>query len=167
MTRGLFECIKAKINADLPDYRTIEIYRGQDTATENRTQQSILYPAVFVSFIPQEVFRLACDIKEYLLTVRFTFMFENYTNERLQVLDKLEVFRAAMDRFRGGEDDAEFFTSFEEELNDPDLDYDMLAQPVIDYVTRYRYVATYNARHKDDILISGGTVTTDIDTEKL
>jgi hypothetical protein len=148
MTKGFYQCLKDKIRTDLPDWKSVELFRGQDQSLEQRDQKPLTYPAALIEFQVDEVMNLAAGVKDYLMRVRFRLMFEGYSNDREFVLDMVDQFKCALDRFRGGDDSEEKFTSFDELPFVPDLDFENLQQIIIEYQTKYRYLVTHKNRFK-------------------
>lgn len=141
--RGFFEHIKTKINTDLTDYMTVEYYNSNDVNLEALKEGGILFPAVYVEFIFNEINHLSLGIKNMDMTVRFRFMYENYTKSRLDDLDSMTAFTAVMDLWTGKEDDDYQFTPFLETFRQIDSNHDMVNIPFIDYQTNYRNIENY------------------------
>jgi hypothetical protein len=150
--KPLYDHIKTKINNDLPKYKTVRIYNRQDIDLIERNNEVIIYPAIFVEMIVEGVNRLAMDVKDFDMVVRFRFMYESYKHERGNNLDNMDEFRATMDRFRGNEADPVQFTSMEEIATEIDDEHDQINMPMIDYRTVYRHVNTYNKRNLGQLI---------------
>jgi hypothetical protein len=150
--RAFFEQIKAKINNELPDYKTVELFNGQDEALEELKEDLILYPAVYIDFEFEEVNHLSFGVKDMITIVRFRFMFENYTRgSRLDDLDKMSAFTSVFDMYRGIETDPLQFTSFHEVMRGLDKNHDMISFPFIDYKTTYRDTENYTRKNNIDV----------------
>lgn len=161
--RVLFNHIKNHLTTNLisngqPVYKTIEYFRGQPEDLEQRRQEIVMFPAVFIEFVVNDVRSLSLGIKDMDLIVRFHFMFENYTGTRLPDMDMKDQFDAAVERLRGNEADKVQFTSFEEAIRTDDIDIDMVNNPIIDYRTVYRNINAY--QRKNNKLVKPVTPTT-------
>jgi hypothetical protein len=133
--RAFYEQIAAKIATDLPKYKTVNLYNSQEDLTDDLQ----LYPAVSIEFLFTETIQLALGIKDMVMTVRFRFIYENYTRgSRLDDLDLMTEFTTFFDLYKGIETDPLQFTQFNETLRGLDTDHDNLAFPFIDYDTVYR-----------------------------
>lgn len=137
--RAFFELIKTKINTDLPEYKVVKLFNSQEQSLEDLKEEVLTFPAVFVDFDFLETRQLALGIKDMVMTVRFRFMFENYTyDSRLDDLDKMTAFTNSFDLWTGKEDDSLQFTPFQEILRGLDKDHDQINFPFIDYATTYK-----------------------------
>lgn len=142
--RGFYEHIKAKINTDLPKYKTVELFNGQDAQLLDKQIEVVVFPAVFIDFEFIETRQLALGIKDMDLIVRFRFMFENYTyDSRVDDLDLMTEFTSFFDLWKGEEDDPFQFTQFQEVVRGLDKDFDMVNFPFIDYRTTYKNQENY------------------------
>jgi len=142
--RAFYEQIKAKINADLPRYKTVELYNNQDTNLKDLINEGVIFPAVFIDFDFNETIQLALGIKDMDMTVRFRFMFESYERgSRVEDLDLMTEFTGVFDLYKGIEQDPLQFTQFNEILRGLDEDHDMVNFPFIDYATIYRNQENY------------------------
>ena len=138
--RAFFEQIKAKINIELPNYKTVNLYNSQEDLTDDFQ----LYPAVLIEFVFSETVQLGLGIKDMIMTVRFRFIYENYTRgSRLDDLDLMTEFTGVFDLYKGIETDPLQFTQFNETLRGLDTDHDNLSFPFIDYSTTYRNLENY------------------------
>jgi len=137
--RAFFELIKAKVNTDLPKYKTVELFNNQMVNQQDLINEGVLFPAVFIDFDFNSVDQLALGIKDMFMTVRFRFMFESYERgSRVEDLDLMTEFTNFFDLFKGIETDTLQFTQFNEVLRGLDKDHDMVNFPFIDYSTVYK-----------------------------
>ena len=135
--KALFEAIKTKINADVPELKHVAMWNGQiDREKTAKTENPYRTPAVFVEFIVDEVRAFARGIKNYNLTVRFHFALQGMKFTRLPDMDFLDAFDLAMTGFRGNS--GPYFSSFTEVINDLDEDHDNINSPILDYSTIFR-----------------------------
>lgn len=141
--KALYQFLETYIKTNLTDYKTVEPYNKQDFAIEKLQNMSILYPAVFIEFIVNDVQALSMGLKNMDLTIRFRFMFENYTFKRLDDMEDVDIFATAMERVRGNEADTVQFTSLEEIGRNLDEDHDMINLPYVDFRTLYRNTGSY------------------------
>lgn len=140
--KALFDFIKAKINTDLPEYKTVRVWRNQLVrANIDRDEGAFRYPACFVEFITTDYQNNAIGFRDVDLIVRFHFGFENYYLEKDLDLVALENFDAAMFRFRGNDLDPVHFTSFSKIVNSDLPDDDNVDEQIIEYITKYREMA--------------------------
>lgn len=160
--RALFEYIKNKINTDLPEYMTVDPYNNQDSNLENRNEEIVLFPAVMPEFIINEVTALSLGIRDIDLTIRFWFMFEDYTFTRLDDWDMVDTFAATIEGFAGGESDPIQFTSFEQTGQEIDEAHDQINRPYIEYHTVYRDLERYYRRNQTIVTPVGLDLDVDI-----
>jgi hypothetical protein len=147
--RELYEFIKAKINADLPEYKTVRMWRNQFNrsnreGTDGRSENAFRYPACFIEFTTVDYDNQAIGYSNVDLIVRFHFGFEDYKLEKLDSDTMLTAFNKQMFRFRGNEGDAVHFTSMQPILNLDDPDDNNVDLRILEYSTKYRHVANYD-----------------------
>jgi len=155
--KELFEFIKGKILAGVPQVKTVRMYNNQiSQMNTSRKEKPMAFPAVLVEFITEEVQNFSLGIKNVRLTVRFRFAIEGYTFERLQNLDFQDDFDGVIQSLRGNETDPVQFSTMQEQVNELDEDFDNVQQPYIDYSTIFRKKSAYARRH--DTIITGVNV---------
>lgn len=142
--KAFHETIVAKIQElDVYQNTTVKLYNSQELADIDGKEEHIFYPAVFIEYVNEENRRLAYGVIDRVLTIRFRFMFEDYTWDRINQFDLLDQFTEHMTGFRGGESDPVQFTSFEELGRDYDENHNQVNLPIIDFITVYRDVNGY------------------------
>lgn len=151
--KAFFEYIKARINARVPEIKTVRMFNNQfvnsnerndrkDGTTGSRfgyrTEKAFPYPACFVEFIVNETNNLPVGIKDYILTVRFRFGVESYKFDRLDTFDFADTFDQAIQLISPTEISGLTFTTFQEIQTEFDEDFNNVETPYKDYRTRYR-----------------------------
>jgi hypothetical protein len=48
--RAFFEAIKSRINTELPEYKTVNLFNSQEQSLEELKEEVLVFPAVFVDF---------------------------------------------------------------------------------------------------------------------
>lgn len=154
--KALFEYIKARINADLTDIKTVRMWNNQflhsnDSQVANtkgyKNEKAFKYPACFVEIINESVDNRCLGIKDYLLVVRFRFGIEAYKFERLDTFDFCDSFSAVIQLMAPTEASGLTFTTFQEVKTEFDEDHNNVEVPYIDYRTRYRSSVAYTRRN--------------------
>lgn len=154
--KDFYELIKAKIEANLTAYKTVKLWNNQDIDLKDLQSNVLTFPAVFVDFDFNETVHLAMGIKRQELTVRFRFMFENYTHDhRAADMDFITAFSAEFELWAGREADALQFTPFHEDRRGLDEDHDMINFPFIEYKTSYLNQENYTRATQSPLALTG------------
>ena len=142
--KELFDFIKAKILADLPEYKTIRVWREQyDRSNKDRDENAFRYPAVFIEFITDTYANYAIGYRDVDMVVRFHLGYESYWLEKDLDLEAIDRFDKVMFRFRGNEDDPVHFTSFQKSADSDTPNDDNVNLIIVDYITKYREMSSY------------------------
>ena len=142
--KKLYDFIKAKILADLPEFKTVRVWREQYMrSNEDRDENAFPYPACFIEFVTTDYFNYALGYRDVNLIIRFHFGFESYWLEKDLDWELTDKFDKVMFRFRGNEDDPVHFVSMQkisqfQEANDNNVDLQ-----VIEYITMFRELSSY------------------------
>ena len=141
----LFNYIKAKIVADLPEFKTVRRWRNQyNRSNKTRDENAFPYPAVFVEFITEQMDNQAIGYCDIQLIVRFHIGFTNYTLEKDEDFALMQTFEDAFFRFRSAESDNVHFTTFQQSLISDEPDDDNVDLQIVEYRTIYRQMTTYS-----------------------
>lgn len=149
--KDLFEFIKAKINASIPELKTVAVWNNQTSRErDTKTEGVIKFPAVFIEFLTDEgVQNLSLGIKRVPLRVRCRFAIEGYRFQRLEDFELQKKFDSFIQNFRGNPDDVVQFSTLQEMANDLDEAHDQVNEPFIDYSTMWTKNSAY--QRKTDI----------------
>ena len=138
--KQFYDFIKAKIEADLTDIKTVRLWRNQYSSYNIDKMESVFrYPAIFIEFTPTEYF----EYKQYRdvdLIVRFHVGIESYMIEKDIDLDLIDKIDRAFKGFRGNTDDTVNFTTFEKIVESDDPDDDNVNLIIVEYKTRFREI---------------------------
>jgi len=141
--KKLHDFIKNEITTQLPAFKRVERYRGQDIAQEARQNDVMLYPACLIQYNVVESRALALGITEQLLDIEFRLYFENYTRTRDDDMIAVEDFTNVIERLRGNPNDNVQFTSMEEQRREQDNNFEQVNNPIVTYRTLYRNLEKY------------------------
>ena len=156
--KALFNYIKARINADVPEIKTVRMWNNQfmhsngtdsklgGAKTGYRDEKAFPYPACFIEFQVQETFNYCLGIKDHILTVRMRFGLQSYKFERLDSFDFRDNFDSMIQLMAPTVTSGLTFTTFQEIQTEFDEDFDNVEIPYIDYRTRYRSSTAYQRR---------------------
>lgn len=156
--KALFNYIKARINADVPEIKTVRMWNQQfqhSNGTDNklggaktgyRDEKAFPYPACFIEFQVNDVNNYAMGIKDYFLTVRMRFGVQSYKFERLDTFDFRDNFDSMIQLMAPTALSGLTFTTFQEVQTEFDEDWNNVEVPYIDYRTRYRSATSYQRR---------------------
>ena len=141
--KDFLDYIKDYIKAELPLYKTVELYNNQIFASNvDRSEKAFPYPAVFIELIPGEIHNRALGIKDIVLEVTFHFAFEGYKfNHGENMLSALDDFDAQVLRLRS--DDDVYFSSFQNTGELFDTDNDNVEEPTLTYFTVFRHTTAH------------------------
>jgi len=142
--KKLFDFLKAYIQANLPEYKTIRVWREQyDRSNHDRDENAFRYPAVFIEFITDNYANYALGYRDVDMIIRFHLGFESYWLEKDLDLEAIDKFDSFMFRFRGNENDPVHFTSLQKSADSDTPNDDNVNLIVVDYVTKYREMSSY------------------------
>ena len=147
--KEFFEFIKAHIQTNLPEFKTIAMWNDQlEKGNADRTEIAIRYPAVWTQFVTSEVRNRSLGIQDALLQVIFHLAFEGYKySEKRQLADMTTSanFDKYIHRLRGNEDDTAQFTTFQRIIINESEDFDNVNTPIFTYMTMLRLQGSYRA----------------------
>lgn len=154
--KALFNYIKARINADVPEIKTVRMWNDQfahsngvntkTNSNQGRTEKAFPYPACFIEFQVQETFNYCLGVKDYILTVRMRFGIQSYKFERLDSFDFRDNFDSMIQLMAPTVASGLTFTTFQEIQTEFDENFTNVEVPYVDYRTRYRSSTAYQRR---------------------
>ena len=124
--------------------KRVDLYRGQDIAQDERENEQILYPAVFITYNLLNVQRLACGQKNFDLNIDLRVLIEGYKTRRADDLDIITRIDNNMTNFRGGTEDALQFSSFQQVNFQQDTNHATESAHILTYQTLYRNLEAFN-----------------------
>lgn len=147
--KELFLFIKAYINANLPQFKTVAMFNDQiDKSNVERTEKAFRMPACFIQFVSSEVRSRSLGVSDVVLQVIFHLVYEGYKygeNRQLEDMDTTANFDFYMQGFRGSEDDTVQFTSLQRIIVNESEDFDNVNTPIMTYMTMWRCLGSYKA----------------------
>jgi len=147
--REFFEFLKAYINTNLPEFKSVMMFNDQlDKTNEERVGKALRYPACLIQLVSSEVRNRSLGIQDAVLQVIFHLAFEGYKyseKRQLQDMDTTAKFDAAIHRLRGNEDDTVQFTTFQRIIINESEDFDNVNKPIFTYSTMLRLLGSYKA----------------------
>lgn len=149
------------IKTSAPIWQSVNLYRGQDGNQEQRKEEYIFYPAVFIEYQIIETRNLALKVKDHVLNITFRFMFEDYTVNRLEDITEVDNFIALMQGLRAVDsENIVQFTTFEEVGRSFDYDHDQVNMPFVTFSTILRNTKAFDAlTEKTPVnIITNGTI---------
>jgi len=134
MQRDLIEAIKAQIAAELPQFKTVDLYNDQFTKQDEGSIDSFRFPALFISFPDGATYKdytagvqTSADV-----TVRF-YIADELTKSRLSigktVLEVLDLKQTVFSKFQGWSDTGiKTFSRIFEETDEDRTNYYVFVQ---------------------------------------
>lgn len=145
--KELFDFIKAYINLNLPEFKTVRMFNDQlDKSNTERTEKAFPYPAVFVQFVTSEVRNRSLGIQDVVMQVIFHFGLEGYKFSEKRQLADMELttkFDSLVHRLRGSEEDTAQFTTFQRIIINESEIFDNVNKPIFTYMTMLRLKGSY------------------------
>jgi len=152
--KELFNFIKARINTELPQFRTVRMFNDQlDKGNVERTEKAFRYPACFIQFVTSEVRNRSLGIQDVVMQVIFHLAYEGYKYSearQLEDMDLTHTFDSWVHRLRGSEDNPVQFTTFQRIIVNESEDYDNINKPILTYMTMWRDLGSYRSGQEID-----------------
>lgn len=143
--RELYLFIKAHIEANLPEFKTVRLWRNQyNRSNIDRDENAFRYPSCFIEFVTEAYDNQAIGYRDVSLIVRFHMGFQSYWLEKDDNFTIMSDFDRVMFRFRGNEDDPVNFTSFQKGLTYDEPDGSNVDLQIVEYRTIFRELSSYD-----------------------